>query len=127
VRVVASPEAASSRRTSPTNLRRSPASVNAFKHDALDTATVACAESRSLRPDRWDWLEIREYLVLKHDGNMVRFPVRDGEVAQARLRAALTQRPDDCVVAVTADAFIRVGSDPVLDHRSVSKTRVAGT
>ena len=79
-----------------------------------------------LRPDRWDWLEIREYLVLKYDGNTVRFPVRDGEVAQARLRAALTQRPDDCVVAVTEDAFIRVGSGPVPDRRSVSRARLEG-
>ena len=54
-------------------------------------------------------VEIREYLVLKLDGNTVRFPVRDGDVAQARLRAALTQRPDDCVVAVTEDAYIRMG------------------
>lgn len=71
----------------------------------------ACAESRFLRPDRWDWLEVREYLVLKYDGNTVRFPVRDGDIAQARLRAALSQRPDDAVVAVTDDAYIRVSSD----------------
>ena len=50
-------------------------------------------------------VEIREYLVLRFDGTTVRFPVRDGDVAQARLRAALTQRPDDCVVAVTEDAY----------------------
>ena len=80
----------------------------------LDTASVACAESRSLRPDRWDWLEIREYLVLKFDGSTVRFPVLDGDVAQAHLRAALTGRPEDCVVAVTDDAYIRVGSDSTL-------------
>jgi hypothetical protein len=55
-------------------------------------------------------VEIREYLVLRFDGTSVRFPVRDGDVAQARLRAALTQRPDDFVVAVTEDAYIRVGS-----------------
>jgi hypothetical protein len=60
-------------------------------------------------------VEIREYLVLKYDGNTVRFPVRDGDVAQARLRAALTQRPDDSVVAVTEDAYIRVGSDLASD------------
>jgi hypothetical protein len=53
-------------------------------------------------------LEIREYLVLQYDGNVARFPVRDGDVAQARLRAALAQRPDDSVVAVTDDAYIRV-------------------
>lgn len=60
-------------------------------------------------------MEIREYLVLKYDGNTVRFPVRDGDVAQARLRASLTQRPDDCVVAVTEDAFIRVGPESAAD------------
>jgi hypothetical protein len=54
-------------------------------------------------------LAIREYLVLKHDGNTVRFPVRDGDVAQARLRAALSQHPDDSVVVVTEDAYIRLG------------------
>lgn len=65
-------------------------------------------------------MEIREYLVLKYDGNTVRFPVRDGDVAQARLRAALTQRPDDCVVAVTEDAFIRVGADSASDDQRSS-------
>jgi hypothetical protein len=60
-------------------------------------------------------VEIREYLVLKFDGTTVRFPVRDGDVAQARLRAALTQRPDDYVVAVTEDAYIRVGPDSIAD------------
>jgi len=60
-------------------------------------------------------LEIREYLVLRFDGTTVRFPVRDGEVAQARLRAALSQRPEDCVVAVTEDAYIRVGSDSAVE------------
>ena len=82
---------------------------------ALDKTSVVCAESRSLRPDRWDWLEVREYLVLRFDGTTVHFPVQDGDVAQARLRAALTQRPDDCVVAVTEDAYIRVGSDLAVD------------
>jgi hypothetical protein len=62
-------------------------------------------------------VEIREYLVLRFDGTTVRFPVRDGDVAQARLRAALSQRPDDCVVAVTDDAYIRVGSDSPVDTR----------
>jgi len=64
-------------------------------------------------------LEIREYLVLRFDGTTVRYPVRDGDVAQARLRAALTRHPDDCVVAVTDDAYIRVGSDSVADTRVV--------
>ena len=54
-------------------------------------------------------MNVREYLVLKHDGSTLRFPVRGGDVDQARLRAALTQRPEDDVVAVTDDAYIRVG------------------
>ena len=62
-------------------------------------------------------MEIREYLVLRFDGTTVRFPVRDGDVAQARLRAALTRRPDDCVVAVTEDAYIRVQSDSAVVAR----------
>jgi hypothetical protein len=63
-------------------------------------------------------VEIREYLVLRFDGTTVRFPVRDGDVAQARLRAALSQRPDDCVVAVTEDAFIRMGPDSAIAARA---------
>jgi hypothetical protein len=59
-------------------------------------------------------LEIREYLVLKYDGSTERFPVRDGDVDQARLRAALTRRPEDCVVAVTPDAYICICSEPSL-------------
>jgi hypothetical protein len=55
-------------------------------------------------------LEVREYLVLKYDGTTVRFPVRDGDVDQARLRAALSQRPNDQVVIVTDDAYYRVSS-----------------
>ena len=62
-------------------------------------------------------VEIREYLVLRFDGTTVRFPVRDGDVAQARLRAELSQRPDDCVVAVTRDAFIRLGSGSAIAAR----------
>ena len=55
-------------------------------------------------------MEVREYLVLKYDGTTVRYPVHDGDVAQARLRAALSQRPDDEVVVVTEDAYFRVSS-----------------
>ena len=62
-------------------------------------------------------MEIREYLVLRFDGTSVQFPVRDGDVAQARLRAALSQRPEDCVVVVTENAYIRVGSDSAVDAR----------
>jgi hypothetical protein len=53
-------------------------------------------------------MEIREYLVLKHDGKTERFPVLDGDVDQAQLRASLVRRPDDDVVAVTDDAYIRI-------------------
>jgi hypothetical protein len=66
-------------------------------------------------------VEIREYLVLKHDGTTVRFPVRDGDVDQARLRAALTRHPADSVVAVTEDAYIRVGSDVAGDRVVVER------
>jgi hypothetical protein len=61
-------------------------------------------------------LEVREYLVLMHDGKTERFPVRDGDVAQARLRAALVQRPDDSVVVVTDDAYIRLRPEPPSEH-----------
>ena len=74
--------------------QRETAHIGRVNEAGLDTACVACAESRSPRPDRWDWLEVREYLVLMFDGTTVRFPVRDGDVAQARLRAALVQRPE---------------------------------
>ena len=53
-------------------------------------------------------MEVREYLVLKHDGTTVRFPVEHGDAGQARLRAALSQRPDDEVVVVTDDAYFRI-------------------
>jgi hypothetical protein len=65
-------------------------------------------------------LEVREYLVLKYDGKTERFPVLDGDVAQARLRAALVQRPDDSMVVVTENAYIRLHSDPQSNHRSPS-------
>lgn len=64
-------------------------------------------------------MEIREYLVLQYDGNTVRFPVRDGDADQARMRAALTRRPDDSVVAVTDDAYIRIGVDLATDDRLI--------
>lgn len=83
----------------------------------LDTASVACAESPSPAARSVELVEIREYLVLKFDGTTVRFPVRDGDVAQARLRAALTRRPEDCVVAVTEDAYIRVSAHSTVDTR----------
>ena len=67
-------------------------------------------------------MEIREYLVLRFDGTTVRFPVRDGDVAQARLRAALSQHPEDCVVAVTEDAYIRVESDSTVTPESLSRS-----
>jgi hypothetical protein len=55
-------------------------------------------------------LEVREYLVLRHDGTTVRYPVNGGDIAQARLRAALSQRLNDEVVVVTDDAYFRIGS-----------------
>ena len=39
-----------------------------------------------------------------------RLAQRDGDVEQARLRAALSQRPDDQVVIVTDDAYYRVSA-----------------
>jgi hypothetical protein len=69
---------------------------------------------------------IREYLVLKVDGTTLRFPVRDGDVEQARLRAALTRRPADSVVAVTENAYIRVGSDPATDASSAPRAELTG-
>jgi hypothetical protein len=63
-------------------------------------------------------LDVREYLVLKYDGKAVRFPVLEGDAAQARLRALLCQGPDDYVVAVTEDAYIRVGWRSASSYRS---------
>jgi len=57
-------------------------------------------------------VDVREYLLLQDDGKTARFPVSDGDAAQALLRASLAQRPDDCVVAVTDDAYIRVLVSP---------------
>jgi hypothetical protein len=65
-------------------------------------------------------LEVREYLVLKHDGKTERFPVREGDVDQARLRAALVQRPDDYVIAVTEDAYIRVRAERAAESGPLS-------
>ena len=53
-------------------------------------------------------VEIHEYLVLKHDCKVDRFPVRDGDVAQARVRASLCQLPGDSLIAVTGDAYIQI-------------------
>jgi hypothetical protein len=55
-------------------------------------------------------MDVREYLLLKHDGSTVHFPVEDGDEDQARLRAALSRRPDDEVVVVTDDAYFRLSS-----------------
>jgi hypothetical protein len=52
-------------------------------------------------------VEIHEVLVLKSDGRTERFPVTDGDVAQAELRASLCQRPGDDLVVVTDHAYIR--------------------
>jgi hypothetical protein len=55
-------------------------------------------------------VEIHELLVLKEDGGVEHFRVSDGDVAQARLRASLCQRPGDSLVVVTEHAYIRSGS-----------------
>ena len=52
-------------------------------------------------------MTIHEVLVLKSDGRTERFPVTDGDVAQAELRASLSQRPGDDLVVVTEHASIR--------------------
>jgi hypothetical protein len=56
-------------------------------------------------------VEIHELLVLKEDGGVEHFHVSDGDVAQARLRASLCQRPGDSLVVVTEHAYIRSGSN----------------
>jgi len=53
-------------------------------------------------------VEIHGLRVLKIDGKVEDFPVRDGDVGQAELRASLSQRPGDCLVAVTEHAYIRL-------------------
>jgi hypothetical protein len=53
-------------------------------------------------------VEVHGLRVLKHDGTSDEFPVLDGDVGQAELRAALSQRPGDLVVAVTDHAYIRL-------------------
>lgn len=53
-------------------------------------------------------MEIHGLRVLKLDGKVEEFPVRGGDVEQARLRAALSQRPGDCLVVVTEHAYIRL-------------------
>jgi hypothetical protein len=58
--------------------------------------------------------------VLRHDGKTDRFPVVNGDVAQARLRAALAQRPEDSVVEVTKDTFIRVRWDRADSYPAVA-------
>jgi hypothetical protein len=65
-------------------------------------------------------VEIHEYLVLKYDGKVERFPVLDGDVAQAKVRATLCQLPSDCLVAVTDDAYIRLGPDYPAEQPSQS-------
>jgi hypothetical protein len=64
---------------------------------------------------------VREYLVLKLDGTTVRYPVRDGDVGQARLRASLSQRPEDEIVVVTDDAYFRLSSS----GRSLGRLRLS--
>ena len=53
-------------------------------------------------------MEVREYLVLKHDGTTARFPVIDGDAAQAQLRASLSSHATDHVVAVSENVYMPV-------------------
>ena len=64
-------------------------------------------------------MEIHEYLVLKHDGKVEHFPVRDGDVAQARVRASLCKLPGDSLVAVTGDAYIQVRTETPIEGADV--------
>ena len=57
-------------------------------------------------------MAIHEVLVLKSDGRTERFPVTDGDVAQAELRASLCQRPGDDLVVVTEQLVSYVPQDP---------------
>jgi len=63
--------------------------------------------------------EVREFLVLKSHGKVEHFPVVDGDVAQAKVRALLCQRPGDSLVAVRGDgAHIRIQPEAVAGIRS---------
>jgi hypothetical protein len=53
-------------------------------------------------------MEVHGLRVLKYDGTVDDFPVLNGDVGQAELRASLAQRPGDLVVAVADHAYIRV-------------------
>jgi hypothetical protein len=77
--------------------------------------------SRPLPADDWGGRvnEIREFVVLKSDGKVEHFPVLDGDVAQAKVRASLCQRPGDSLVAVKTDgAHIRIKPEALAGIRS---------
>ena len=57
-------------------------------------------------------VEIHELRVIKRDGKVDAFAVADGDLAQAELRASLSQHPGDLRVAVTDHAFIRIDPAP---------------
>jgi hypothetical protein len=63
-------------------------------------------------------VEIHEYLVLKHDGKTEHFPVLNGDIAQARIRASLCQRPGDSLVAVMDDAYVQLRPDIAAEKSS---------
>jgi hypothetical protein len=64
-------------------------------------------------------IEVREFLVLKSDGKVEHFPVLGGDVAQARVRASLCQRPGDSLVVVKDDiAYIRVQPEVLIGQPS---------
>lgn len=65
-------------------------------------------------------MEIHELLLLKFDGTAEHFPVPAGDpdsLAQAKLRASLSQHPGDFLVLVTEDAYIRVEPGGVLSEQ----------
>ena len=103
-------------------LRVSPVVVDTTPSHVAWPTTVEIDPTRSIAlvaPGSGRIVQVRVALGEKVRKNQVLFAMASGDVAQARLRAALTQRPDDRVVAVTEDAYIRVGSDPASADRLI--------
>jgi hypothetical protein len=65
-------------------------------------------------------VEVHGLRVLKSDGNVEDYPVLGGDVEQARLRAALSQRPGDFLIALTDHAYIKVSPVPARDRDAIS-------
>ena len=57
-------------------------------------------------------MEVHGLRVLKSDGKVEDYPVLDGDIEQAKLRAALSQRPGDYLVVLTDHAYIKVSPAP---------------